>query len=300
MIDFVTYCDTDSIFVDLGEFIKEQGLIDKFNTFSKEKKIEYIIKISKVLENYINNKSYEIIQKQHFNSQESEFRINFKQELVAEAANFVAKKKYALWVVNEKGAPCDKLEAKGLDIIQSSTPEGIKDYLKEVTKKIIHGESDDDISEFIHKCKDNIKKLSPEEIAVNLQVNNMEEYIFNGQLHKKVNKSGGESGIPITVKGSYFFNNIALKFDKNIELNYEPIKSGDKVKVVYLKNNKWKYNIIAFPTRYPKELNNFLQIDYETQIEKYFIKKIELILEPAGKLHILKQDRNNISDFFDL
>lgn len=300
MIDFVTYCDTDSLFLDIGSFIVKQDLYDTFNKLQQDKKVDYIIRISKILEKYINDKSYEIIQKQHFNSQETEFRINFKQELVAEAANFVAKKKYALWVVNEKGATCDKLEAKGLDIIQSSTPEGMKELLKDVTKKIVHGESEEEIGKFINECKSKIKKMAPEEIAINLQVNNMEDFIYKGQLHKKVNKSGGESGIPMGVKGSYFFNEIASKLDKNIEENYEKIKSSDKVKVVYLKNNKWNYNIIAFPARWPHEFNDHLQIDYDTQIDKYFIKKIELILEPAGLLHILKNEETDIENFFDI
>jgi len=51
--------------------------------------------------------------------------------------------------------------------------------------------------------------------------------------------------------------------------------------------------------RWPKEFDKVVQIDYEKMIEKYFISKIEILLEPMKKTSLLSGSSSaSVSLFF--
>ena len=47
-------------------------------------------------------------------------RWQIKQEYVAKSGLWIAKKRYAQWVIFKEGKPTDKLDIKGLDVVRSS------------------------------------------------------------------------------------------------------------------------------------------------------------------------------------
>ena len=66
-----------------------------------------------------------------------------------------------------------------------------------------------------------------------------------------------------------------------------------------MKKNKFGMDTISFK-RWPKEFNNFLQVDYDLMIKKFFIKKINYILDVMGKKSLLNKSEinKNINFFF--
>lgn len=96
------------------------------------------------------------------------------------------------------------------------------------------------------------------------------------------------------VRGCILFNDMLSK--KNLNKRYESIKSGDKIKFVYLKlPNPLRENIISFPGVLPKEMGLESYIDYNKQFEKVFLSPIEHILEALGWS---AEKVNTIEDFF--
>ena len=73
-----------------------------------------------------------------------------------------------------------------------------------------------------------------------------------------------------------------------IEKNYENIFDGMKTKVVYVKRNPYNITTVTF-LRWPREFDKLLQIDYDIMIEKFFVKKIRLLLEPMNKVNLLDE-----------
>ena len=288
-VDFVAYIDTDSLFVMLGEWI-ETNLKnpDDWKKLPDENKIEIIKKISRVIEDEVNEKIFKEVQIKDYNSQVHDFKIGFKQEIIAKNALFVKKKKYAFWCVDEEGIPTDKMEVTGLEIVRSDSSEAIRERLKHIMEMIIKGFPDDEIIDMIDKYKKELMKVYPEEIAANISVNNINKYVVNGISQK---------GAPWHIKGVANYRKLLKEL--KIQDHYEDISEGIKVKVVYLKKNPFNFETLSF-IRWAKEFDKVIEVDKTLMIEKFFIKKIRSLLEPINKEDLLanKSAEKGLNAFF--
>ena len=142
--DFVAYIDTDSLFIKFEEFLLSRGIDnDKWVNLPDQNKIDIIIKLSKLVEKYVDGCCYKELQQNTYNSNvdKDEFAIVFKQEIVCKTALFIKKKKYGFHVVNDEGVPKDKVDVTGLEIIRSETPSAFKVILKDVLRFILENKS---------------------------------------------------------------------------------------------------------------------------------------------------------------
>ena len=93
--DMVAYIDTDSLFVRLGEYFSRVD--PEWEDKPGEEKIQAIIDFSKnEIEPYVNMRTYEETQLMDFNSQVRDFKIEFKQEIIARTALFIKKKMFGI------------------------------------------------------------------------------------------------------------------------------------------------------------------------------------------------------------
>jgi len=270
--DFVAYIDTDSLFIKLGHYFKD---MEDFVNADDQGKIDIILDFSTQLENYVNDKTFTNTQLIDYNSQVKDLKIRFKQEIVAKRALFVKKKKYAYWMVNDEGNPCDKLQVTGLEIVRSDSAEAVRERLKTVYTMIMKGATDDELVNIIGRYKKELRNVAPEEIAANIGVNNIEKYLSTGKPIKHT---------PWHVKGVWNYRNLLKRFD--LGNDYDDIHEGNKAKVVYLKKNKFNIDVLTYQ-RWPKEFDKHLIIDWDTMIDKFFLKKIGFLLTPMGKVSLL-------------
>ena len=280
----VAYIDTDSLFLKLGEFFNDKKhdiQLDGWDEMIDEQKIEEVLSFSKQIENYVNDRSYNETQLLDYNSQVTNFKIIFKQEIIAKRALFVKKKKYAYWMVSDEGTPCDELAVTGLEIVRSDSSEAIRTRLKSVYELIMKGADESEILDHIKKYKKELKSVTPAEIAANIGVNNIDKYIGNGIVSK---------GTPWHVKGVYNYRQLLKELD--LVNKYEDIFEGTKSKVVYVKNNIFQMDTITF-TKWPKEFDDLLIIDYDKMIDNFFMKKIGFLLKPMNKYHLLELSKSS-------
>jgi len=203
-----------------------------------------------------------------------ENKIDFKREVIADKGVFVAKKRYALNVLDDEGLRLKdpKLKVMGLEIVRSSTPAPIRDSLKEAVRLVLTSD-EEHLQTYISEAQKHFKTLSVEEIAFPRGCNNLQKYTSTADIYQK--------GTPIHVRGSLLYNKL-LK-DQSLNLKYEKIQEGDKIKFLYLKEpNSLHENTIAFVTKLPKEFGVDKYVDYDLIFQKAFIDPLENILKPLG------------------
>jgi len=287
MKDFVSYIDTDSCYFQLFQWLIDNGVDEKkWESLPLDTKVDYIKRISQEVENHVNNQSYEVTQKLHYNSQVDNFKINFEREKIASTGLFSTKKRYALYTLMDGNKRVEKMYIKGLEIIRSDSPEVCKPKIRNILRMILQDKPDKEIKSYINECKKELKTCAPDEIAENKGINNLNKYIQNHYEYIK--------GTSHQVKGVAHLRFLVEKLDmKNI---VEIPQEGMKAKVVYLKPNRYKLDSLSFIKWY-KEFDKIVKIDMKKMIENNFLKKIQSLLHVIGKEDLMVESVD-IGDIF--
>jgi len=144
----------------------------------------------------------------------------------------------------------------------------IKDGLK-----LMMSGTEEDVINFIDKCRTEFKSLPPEQIAFPRTASDVRKYQSSSDIYIK--------GTPIHIRGALLFNHYIKQ--KKLTNKYSLIGNGEKIKFVYLKKpNTIQENIISFIQDFPKELNLDKYIDYDLQFEKSFVDPLKSILDSIG------------------
>ena len=128
------YIDTDSVFfsaVPLLDHRFPNWKGDDQNTIAG-----YVNDIAGEMQDYLNN-FYDILGKKVFNIDKHRFEI--KKEYVSKSGIWIAKKRYAQWIISDNGVAVDKLDVKGLDVVRSSYPAAFRTFMGEVLIEILKG-----------------------------------------------------------------------------------------------------------------------------------------------------------------
>ena len=84
----------NSVYINVHQFILDNiGDPEKWINLSDDQKLEYIKKITKIVENYVNKNIYNLVQLIIYNSTESDFKILYEQEKICCSYNFKWRKK---------------------------------------------------------------------------------------------------------------------------------------------------------------------------------------------------------------
>ena len=289
---FISYIDTDSLFIRLGHFLKLQGVdIPTWDALPQDVRVKYLLKLSKYIEDDINDRMFEETQVVDYTSavKREDFTIGFKQEIVCDNALHISPKMYAFHVINDEGFDCDKIDAKGIETVRSSSPKVFRNGLKGLLKHLLTSSPDEDIIDHISDRIVEFYSARPEDISVNIGVNNILKY-------RDPEGAGYIKGTPYQVKGA--INYMFLLEELELDYKYEPIQEGDKCKFTYVKKNKWGIAGITYFV-WPSEFtDNGIIPDVDLQIEKYFIGKSRILLDPIHKLNLLDSSNNAEADFF--
>jgi DNA polymerase elongation subunit (family B) len=201
-------------------------------------------------------------------------KMQMKRENIADRGIWTAKKRYILNVWDSEGVRYDqpKLKMMGIEAVKSSTPAPCRQMIKDGLKIMMSG-TEDEVIEYIDKCRTEFKKLPPEQIAFPRTASDVKKYQSHSQIYVK--------GTPIQVRGALLFNHYIK--EKKLTNKYSLINNGEKVKYIYLKTpNIIHENVISFISDFPKELALDKYIDYELQFMKSFLEPLKSILDAIG------------------
>mgnify|MGYP002338705336 CR=1 FL=1 len=278
--DYVCYIHTDSLMTKGFEWLRDNGVDEeKWEKLSLEQMLEYIKRIAKEVEKYVNERTFEETQKIHYNSQVFDFATTFEQEKIALSGLFKDKGRYATWTLTDEGKWKDEMSVTGLEIIRSDSPEVVKPLIKKVLEMLLKHYPDEEVKKYITQCKKELRQYSPEEIAENKGINKLEIYT-NGSEYKK--------GTPHHIKGVANFKFLLNRF--NLENEYDIPQNGNKAKVLYVQRNPFNIESLSV-MNWPKEFDKFgIHVDYEKMIQNNFTKKVNNLLEVIGKEGLLNKN----------
>ena len=262
-VEYSFYTDTDSCYITLDVLV-EKFLKDKSHT-------EIIDALDKITEDKIEPAINRAMSGICDYTNAFDEKIFFKREAIADTGIFVAKKRYALNVYDNEGVRYaePKLKVMGLEIVRSSTPAPVRQYLRDAVKLCLaSGESA--LQDYVESVWQEFKEMTPEQIAFPRGCNNLSKYSCGVTIYKR--------GTPIAVRGALMFNH-QLR-GSNLTQRYQEIKEGDKVKFLYLKEpNLIHENVISFIGKLPPEFDLHKFVDYDTMFEKSFVEPLNTITQ---------------------
>jgi DNA polymerase elongation subunit (family B) len=263
------YIDTDSVF-----FSAVPLLDHRFPNWKAEDQntiAGYVNGIAGEMQDYLNN-FYNILGKKVFNIDKHRFEI--KKEFVSKAGIWIAKKRYAQWIISDNGVPVDKLDVKGLDVVRSSYPAAFRKFMGEVLIEILRGDTETQITDKVYNFKKDLVNMDVVKIAKAGAVKNLTKYMPKKKQQTAMFQF--PSGCPAHVKAAIAYNQLLTHF--GLENQYEPLKDGDKIKWVYLKQNPYGLDGVAMNGyNDPKEIMDLVTtyIDYDKIFERELLKKLE-------------------------
>ena len=256
--DYVIAIDTDSVYINMSKLVKK---------FDPKDPVKFLDKISSEHFEKVLEKSYADLA-EYTNSFVN--RMEMGREVIADKGIWVAKKRYILNVHNSEGVQYKqpKLKMMGIEAIKSSTPLVCRDRMKELFHIIVNG-TESETQSFITNFRNEFSKLPAEDVSFPRSLSAVSKWRDSATIYKKAT--------PIHARGALLYNHHTKG------MNVEPIKAGDKVRFVYLKQpNPIKENVITFPLHLPRELGLDKYIDYGLQFQKTFVDPLEPILDAVG------------------
>jgi hypothetical protein len=238
-IDYINYIDTDSNFFSIVPLVKHR--FPDLDITDNNKMVELILPLATEIQGFVNS-MFDTYTKKFFYV--DTHRIKFKQEIIAQTGLWIAKKRYALLVINKKGVPIyDKetnelgeIEVKGIDVVRSNFPTEFRSFTKQLLKDILKKANKKYIDTQIFALKDKLKDFTAINIMFPSGIKNMDDY----QNSESFNYL---KGTPAHVRAALSYNDLLvyLGYDKHIS----PIQNNDKIKWTYLRQNKYGLESIA-------------------------------------------------------
>jgi len=294
---FMRYLDTGSPYVEPPQLTKQEMFGDKmpsrsneyivtgdtdsifcrFENFKEEKSVANIHKWCSQIESFLNdNKIVEVVKKHNVDLDFN--RLVLKNELVISRGLFLAKKRYAIRVINNEGEDVDKINYMGVEIKRSDYPRRSKEFLEELSELILKSEK---VS--ITKLLDFVN--SQEREFINLIVSG-DKTIARPVAYGK--KLADYKTIPQGVKAMEAWNEIMYDIHKTGAKAYMYWVSGiDQMKApeeVVKKYDKFiasgkKFEVIAIPDE-EERLPNYFVPNVKAAMKFSFIDRYELMLKP--------------------
>jgi DNA polymerase elongation subunit (family B) len=267
--DHNIYIDTDSIFFSAVPLLNHR--YTGWEHHDQNTIAGYVNEIAAEMQDYLNN-FYDILGKRVFNVSNHRFQI--KKEFVSKAGIWIAKKRYAQWIISDNGVPVDRLDVKGLDVVRSSYPIAFRKFMNDTLIDILGGVGEAELTDKVHKFKKSLHAVDVVKVAKGGGVKQLSKYIPKKRDKRAMFQFN--SGTPAHVKAAIAYNQLLVHF--GVDTQYEALKDGDKIKWVYLKQNPFGLDGLAMngyndPPQIMELITSY--IDTDKIFEREMLKKLE-------------------------
>ena len=239
-VDYIITSDTDSLFIQCKDLLKARHPDIDFT--NHEDVVKKILVIATELQTMANKFIGEFAGEAFNLGDDALHYFELKQEVVLDRGYFAGKRRYAQHIVNKEGVPTDELDVKGLDLMKSNFPPLFKKFGEHLINEIMFGKPKTDIDKQILDFRNEIRTISWRKILKPTGLKIMKEYLASppsaGEIFSKLKLK-----CPINTKAAIYTNDI-LRF-KKLDKKYPTFQIGDKIYLVYLKDNPYRIDAIA-------------------------------------------------------
>lgn len=222
------------------------------------------------------NKYYSELSADAFNIGDRENFLEMKTECVIRAGYLRNTRRYAQWITKTEGIEKESLDIKGLEFMKTNFPPILGKFFNDILQQVLKGVEHQNILNQIKIFKNQILNDIPiDQLGNPTAVKKLEKYsgmsARAGEMFTLI-----EKGAPAPVRAAIKYNDL-LKFWK-LDKQYNLITQADKVKWIYLKDNPYKIEGLAFiPSDLPPKIEEFLNryADRKKVFESILLNKLE-------------------------
>jgi DNA polymerase elongation subunit (family B) len=238
--NFCAYVDTDSNYYNAEPLLKH--LYPNFDEMSEAERDEALEKIALKYQDLITG-YYQQMSEEVFNIKEHRFEM--KTEAVIRSAYFRATRRYAQWITKKEGVTKEELDIKGLEFMKANFPPVFGKFFNSILEKVLKGSDQKEIDKLLLDFKNYIlsKDLDISILGNPTSVKTLDKYI-ESKAKKGDMFSLIKQGAPAPVKAAIKYNDLLTFW--GLDKQHSRIVQGDKVKWIYLKDNPYKIEALAF------------------------------------------------------
>ena len=252
--NFCSYIDTDSNYFNAEPLLLH--LYPNFEEFNDKEKDDILEKVALKYQDIITD-HYDILAKECFNV--PEHRLEMKTECVIRSAYFRATRRYAQWITKQEGIEKETLDIKGLEFMKANFPPILGEFFNDILQQVLKGEEKANILDQIKVFKKSILdgSIPLPKLGNPSAIKKLEKYSGKstraGEMFTEILK-----GAPAPVRATVRYNDLLRLWQ--LDKKYNLITQADKVKFIYLKDNPYKIEALAFQDHdIPEKINDFLE-----------------------------------------
>jgi DNA polymerase elongation subunit (family B) len=292
--NYCAYVDTDSNYYNAEPLLKH--LYFNFDEMSEAEKDEALEKIALKYQDLITD-YYQQMAENVFNI--NEHRFEMKTEAVIRSAYFRATRRYAQWITKKEGVTKEELDIKGLEFMKVNFPPIFGKFFNKILELVLKGSKQSEIDKLLLDFREHImsKNLNITILGNPTSVKTLDKYI-----EKKSKKSEMFSiiskGAPAAIKAAIKYNDLLTFW--GLDKKHSRIVQGDKVKWIYLKDNPYKIEALAFlDFDMPEKIRTLLDdyADKNKSFESILESKLEGFYHDLGWKLNLNPYRNMFFSF---
>jgi hypothetical protein len=270
--NYCAYVDTYSNYFNAEPLLLH--LYPNFEEFSNEEKDNILEKVALKYQDIITD-HYNVLARECFNV--PTHRLEMKTEAVIRSAYFRATRRYAQWITKKEGRPVEELDIKGLEFMKANFPPILGEFFNDILEQVLKGEKKESILDQIKVFKKQILDgtISLTKLGNPTAIKKLEKYSGKnaraGEMFTEILK-----GAPAPVRAAIRYNDLLRLWQLDKKHNY--ITQADKVKWMYLKDNPYKIEALAFfDYDIPEKIQDFLDrfADRQKVFDSILLNKLE-------------------------
>ena len=270
--NYCAYVDTDSNYFNAEPILKY--LYPNFEKLSDKDKDNKLEQVALAYQDII-SEDYNRLAKECFNV--SSHRMEMKTECVIRSAYFRATRRYAQWITKQEGIEKETLDIKGLEFMKANFPPILGEFFNDILQQVLKGEEHKSIIEQIKVFKTKILDgtIPLAKLGNPTAVKKLQKYQGTkaraGEMFSEILK-----GAPAPVRAAIRYNDLLKLWQ--LDRKHNLITMADKVKWIYLKDNPYKIESLAFfDYDIPEKVQEFLNAyaDRQKVFESILLNKLE-------------------------
>jgi|TARA_Y100000114_G_scaffold134938_1_gene135445 hypothetical protein len=292
--NYCAYVDTDSNYFNAEPILLH--LFPNFESLPDEEKDSKLEKVALAYQDII-SEDYDRLAKECFNVKSH--RLEMKTECVIRSAYFRATRRYAQWITKQEGINKEVLDIKGLEFMKANFPPILGDFFNKILKQVLKGAEYKNIIEQIKSFKTQILDgtIPLAKLGNPTAVKKLQKYQGTkaraGEMFTEILK-----GAPAPVRAAIRYNDLLRLWQ--LDRKHNLITMADKVKWIYLKDNPYKIEALAFfDYDIPAKVQEFLDTyaDRQKVFDSILLNKLEGFFSDLGWSLNLNPHLNSLKSF---